>query len=79
MRGLTARQEAILDFIRDRIEVWGYPPTLREIACHFGLRSANGVNDHLNALARKGYIVRDEMKSRAIRIVPWKQRAEARP
>ncbi len=45
----------------------GYPPTLREIGGHMGIRSTNGVNDHLEALTRKGYLVREELKSRALR------------
>ncbi|MEO1171829.1 MAG: repressor LexA, partial [Myxococcota bacterium] len=28
---LTARQQQVLDFIQDRIDEWGYPPTIREI------------------------------------------------
>jgi repressor LexA len=47
----------------------GYPPTLREIGEHMGIRSTNGVNDHLKALERKGYLVREELKSRALRPV----------
>lgn len=34
-----------------------------------GIRSTNGVNDHLKALERKGYLVREELKSRALRPV----------
>ena len=45
----------------------GYPPTLREIGAHMGIRSTNGVNDHLRALERKGYLTREDMKSRALR------------
>ncbi|MBI4702711.1 MAG: transcriptional repressor LexA [Deltaproteobacteria bacterium] len=67
MRGLTARQEEVLGFIRDSILDRGYPPTLREIGAHMGIRSTNGVNDHLRALERKGYLTRDDMKSRAMR------------
>ena len=44
-----------------------------------GIRSTNGVNDHLKALERKGYLVREELKSRALRPVdnePKQARAE---
>jgi repressor LexA len=64
---LTDRQNMALSFIRSSIEERGYPPTIREIGAHMGIRSTNGVNDHLKALERKGYVVRDELKSRAIR------------
>jgi repressor LexA len=66
---LTDRQRAILDFITQSIEERGYPPTLREIGEHFGIRSTNGVNDHLRALEKKGHLVREDLKSRALRPV----------
>jgi repressor LexA len=67
MQGLTQRQQMVLDFIRQSIHDRGYPPTLREIGARMGIRSTNGVNDHLRALERKGYLTREDMKSRALR------------
>ena len=67
MQGLTARQEQVLRYIRQSIIDRGYPPTLREIGAHMGIKSTNGVNDHLRALERKGYLTREDMKSRALR------------
>jgi repressor LexA len=67
MQGLTQRQQMVLDFIRESIHDRGYPPTLREIGARMGIRSTNGVNDHLRALERKGYLTREDMKSRALR------------
>ncbi len=67
MQGLTQRQHQVLEFIRQSITQRGYPPTLREIGAHMGIRSTNGVNDHLRALERKGYLTREDMKSRALR------------
>ncbi len=67
MQGLTSRQQMVLDFIRQSIVDRGYPPTLREIGARMGIRSTNGVNDHLRALERKGYLTREDMKSRALR------------
>ena len=69
MQGLTKRQQMVLDFITHSISDRGYPPTLREIGSHMGIRSTNGVNDHLRALERKGYLKREDMKSRALRPV----------
>jgi repressor LexA len=66
---LTHRQRQVLDFISTCINERGYPPTMREIGEHMGIRSTNGVNDHLKALERKGYLIRDDMKSRALRPV----------
>src|SRR5437773_2667975 len=64
---MTDRQKEILDFISKSISKRGYPPTLREIGGHFGIRSTNGVNDHLRALEKKGYLQREDLKSRALR------------
>jgi repressor LexA len=74
MKGLTDRQQRVLDYIVDRVRETGYPPTIREIGTALDIRSTNGVNDHLKALERKGYIERDESKSRAIQL-----RADLRP
>ncbi|APR99857.1 transcriptional repressor LexA [Pajaroellobacter abortibovis] len=67
MEALTSRQKMVLDCIQHSILRRGYPPTLREIGMYMGISSTNGVNDHLKALERKGYLVREEMKSRALR------------
>jgi repressor LexA len=64
---LTDRQEMVLKYIESSISQRGYPPTLREIGNFMGIRSTNGVNDHLRALERKGYLLREDMKSRALR------------
>jgi len=64
---LTDRQREILEFITQSIRERGYPPTLREIGVHFGIKSTNGVNDHLRALEKKGYLEREDLKSRALR------------
>lgn len=66
-RALTERQRSVLEFICASIETRGYPPTLREIGSKLGIRSTNGVNDHLRALERKGYLTREDMKSRTLR------------
>src|SRR5688500_17358173 len=49
---LTDRQRQALDYITECLSARGYPPTLREIGEHMGIRSTNGVNDHLKALER---------------------------
>jgi repressor LexA len=69
MKGLTERQRMVLGAISQVMEERGYPPTIREIGELLGIRSTNGVNDHLKALERKGYLFRDKSKSRAIRIL----------
>ena len=68
MKELTARQSQCLEFIRKTINSRGRPPTLREIGAHMGIRSTNGVNDHLYALVRKGALRRDTMVARGLRL-----------
>ncbi len=67
---LTQRQLSIYEFIRDNILYRGYGPTVREIAAEFGIKSPNGVVGHLNAIEKKGLIIRDKKKSRAIELTP---------
>ena len=63
---LTDRQLEVLRFIATEIEDKGYPPTIREIGEALDIASTNGVNDHLKALEKKGYLQRDPVKSRAL-------------
>ena len=66
-RELTRRQAAILHFIVESIRDRGWPPTIAEIGQQFKIASTNGVNDHLVALEKKGYIERSS-KARGIRV-----------
>jgi len=65
---LTERQQAVYEFIRDKIRNRGYGPTVREIGQQFNIRSPNGVMCHLKALEKKRLIVREPNMSRAIRL-----------
>jgi repressor LexA len=69
MLKLTARQEQILNLIREAIENTGFPPTRAEIAAELGFKSANAAEEHLQALARKGAIEISPGTSRGIRLV----------
>lgn len=64
--GLTKRQQAILDYIKEKIKTTGYPPSIREIAEAVGLKSSSTVHAHLLQLEEKGYLKRDATKTRAI-------------
>lgn len=66
---LTARQEQILNLIKDAIENTGFPPTRAEIANELGFKSANAAEEHLQALARKGAIEISPGTSRGIRLL----------
>jgi len=68
LRPLTPRQEQILDLIKEKIADVGMPPTRAEIADFFGFKSANAAEEHLKALAKKGYIEMLAGTSRGIRL-----------
>ncbi len=64
----TAKQQEILDYIKNEILKKGYPPTVREICETVGLKSTSSVHSHLETLEKNGYIRRDPTKPRAIEI-----------
>jgi len=66
---LTRRQEEILEFLKDFVMERGFPPTLREIASHLGIRGPKGPHKALRILERKGYLRRVSGGSRALEIV----------
>lgn len=66
---LTDRQSTVLRFIERSLTATGYPPTLREIGTQLGISSTNGVNDHLKALMRKGYLAKESGKSRTLKLL----------
>jgi repressor LexA len=79
MLKLTARQEQILNLIREAIENTGFPPTRAEIAAELGFKSANAAEEHLQALARKGAIEISPGTSRGIRLVGSSEAANVPP
>jgi NTP pyrophosphatase (non-canonical NTP hydrolase) len=68
--GLTFRQRQLWDFIVFTIQTKLSPPTMREMGEHLGCKSTNGVNDILKRIERKGFIVRENTRSRGIAIPP---------
>src|SRR5436190_6922405 len=67
-QGLTAKQQRVLDIIRDSIRRKGQPPTVREIGASIGVASSCTVQRHLDALEKKGCIRRDRYKYRSIEL-----------
>lgn len=65
---ITAKQQEILDYIKNEILKKGYPPTVREICETVNLKSTSSVHSHLETLEKNGYIRRDPTKPRAIEI-----------
>ncbi len=58
MRNLTKRQSEILSFIEEYRSINGYPPSVREIAKRFSIKSPSGAKKHIDALVKKGYLKR---------------------
>ena len=68
LKPLTSRQQQIFDLIKENIQNTGMPPTRAEIATFFGFKSADAAEEHLKALAKKGYIEMLPGTSRGIRL-----------
>ena len=69
MEILTKKQGEILDFIKVYVVNHGYPPTVREIAKKLKVNSPATIHSHLNKLAEKKYIKKDDSKNRAIELL----------
>ncbi len=65
---LTARQQRILEVIREAVETRGYPPSVREIGEAVGLRSPSSVHSQLATLESGGFLRRDPSRPRAIEV-----------
>ena len=65
---ITAKQQEILEYIKEEILKRGYPPAVREICEAVNLKSTSSVHSHLETLEKNGYIRRDPTKPRAIEI-----------
>ena len=68
MKGLTGKQQRVLDVIRGAMRNSGQPPTVREIGREIGVLSSCTVQRHLDALERKGFITRNRYKYRSIEL-----------
>ena len=66
---ISAKQQQILEYIKEEILKRGYPPAVREICEAVNLKSTSTVHAHLERLEKNGYIRRDPTKPRAIEIV----------
>lgn len=64
----SPRQLEVLKYIHEKVEERGYPPTVREIGLAVNLSSTSTVHGHLSRLEKKGLILRDPTKPRAIEL-----------
>ena len=69
---LSESQEKILNFIKESMQIKGYPPSVREVCNALGFKSTATVYEHFKTLEKKGYIKRDRSKPRAIEIIDRK-------
>jgi repressor LexA len=72
---ITDRQQRILDFIADTVRERGYPPTVREIGEAVGLTSSSSVHAQLANLEKKGLLLKDPTKPRAMTLATDEARA----
>lgn len=66
---ITAKQQEILEYIKETVLKKGYPPAVREICEAVHLKSTSSVHSHLETLEKNGYIRRDPTKPRTIEII----------
>ena len=67
MKELNKTQKRIYEFLAERSQN-GVPPSVREICAAVGLKSTSSVQANLDALEQAGYIERDPMLKRTIRV-----------
>jgi repressor LexA len=65
---ISAKQQEILEFLKEEVLKKGYPPSVRDICEAVRLKSTSSVHSHLETLEKNGYIRRDPTKPRAIEI-----------
>ncbi len=68
MREINKTQKQIYEYLLERSQVSKVPPSVREIAAAVGLKSTSSVQGNLDALEKAGYIERDPMLKRSVRI-----------
>ena len=66
---LTERQREILEYLKQKLDVDGIPPTVQEIQWQFSFKTPNAVHTHLFALTKKGYVRQVGREDRGLRLV----------
>lgn len=79
MPELTRKQATVWDFIQEKSQAQGAPPTIREIADHFGFKSPNAALLHVKALRRKGYLKSLPGRARTIQAIDPRESQRPRP
>jgi repressor LexA len=76
---LTPLERRVYHYLIDFLAENTYQPSIREIAKKFRIKSTKTVSDLLGALSQKGYIERDQSRSRGVRIVGYAGQATTQP
>lgn len=66
MKPLKPKEQRVFEYLKDKINEIGYAPSVREICKDLGIKSTSSAQGYLEKLAAKGYIDRENGKSRAI-------------
>jgi len=66
---LTPTEEKVYQYLIEFLAANSYQPSIREIGRQFDIKSTKTVSDVLGSLARKGYIQRNQARSRGLRIL----------
>src|SRR5947207_2861388 len=76
---LTQIERRVYHYLIDFLAENTYQPSIREIARKFRIKSTKTVSDLLHALENKGFIERDESRSRGVRILGFAASGQVQP
>jgi repressor LexA len=76
---LTPLERRVYHYLIDFLAENTYQPSIREIAKKFRIKSTKTVSDLLASLSQKGFIQRDQSRSRGVRIVGFSGTAATQP
>src|SRR5258705_6288928 len=76
---LTPLERRVYHYLIDFLAENTYQPSIREIAKKFRIKSTKTVSDLLGSLSQKGFIERDQSRSRGVRIVGYAGQASTQP
>ena len=65
---LSAKEQAVFDYLVKNISENGYAPSVRDIAAALGIKSTSSVHAYLHGLEKNGYITQEEGKRRTLRL-----------
>lgn len=68
MATLSEKEQLIFEYIKKIIEEKGYSPSIRDIRRDLDIKSTSTVHTYLEKLEKKGYIQKEDGKSRTLRI-----------